>query len=454
MKNKLTLKEKISYGFGDFGNGFMFDLGQAFLMKFYTDVCGIGAALAAGVFTFTKIFDAFMDTVAGSAIDAKKPGKNGKFRSIMMISSIILAVLTVFTFWMPNFSKDGMLIYAYASYMMWGVLYSFTNVPYGSLGSVMTQDVQERSQLASFRQAGSLGALLITNIAFIPIVRSFSNPRVGYVVAAAVMSVVGVVSFYICFKNTREVIQPAARKVEKASAKDYAKVVLGNKPLLCLILMTVFTISASNIKNGMMVYFCQYYLGNVTFTSYINFVMIGSSIIGITFMPKLVKKYGKKKTAIIGFTISIIADALNFILPVNIFTFAILVSIGFLGMSIPNGITWAFVSDAIDYGEWHTGQRKEGITYAAFNFSRKIAQSVAAGVSGSVLALTGYVANAQQSAKTLAGIKGLMTLYPAVAIGIAALVIGVLYKLSDKKYNEIIADLQAGKFESSANSVS
>lgn len=419
-------------------------------MKFYTDVCGIGAAAAAGVFTFTKVFDAFMDTVAGSSIDAKKPGKNGKFRSIMMVSSIILAVLTVLTFWMPNLPKDGMLLYAYGSYMVWGVLYSFTNVPYGSLGSVMTQDVQERSQLASFRQAGSLGALLITNIAFIPIVRSFSNPRVGYVVAATVMSIVGIISFYICFKNTKEVIQPAAKKIEKATLKDYGKVVFANKPLLCLILMTVFTISASNIKNGMMVYFCQYYLGDVSFTSYINFVMIGSSIIGITFMPKLVKKYGKKKTAIIGFAISVIADTLNFVLPVNPITFAVLISIGFLGMSIPNGITWAFVSDAIDYGEWNTGHRKEGITYAAFNFSRKIAQSVAAAVSGSVLALTGYVANAHQSAKTLAGIKGLMTLYPALAITIAAIVIGVLYKLSDKKYEEIVKDLQAGKYRTGA----
>lgn len=447
---KLTLKEKISYGFGDFGNGFMFDLGQAFLMKFYTDVCGIGAALAAGVFTFTKIFDAFMDTVAGSSIDAKKPGKNGKFRPIMMVSSIILAILTVVTFWMPNVPKGSMLIYAYGSYMAWGLLYSFTNVPYGSLGSVMTQDTQERSQLASFRQAGSLLALLITNIAFIPIVRSFSNPRVGYVVAAAIMSVVGVGAFFVCYKNTREVIQPT-RKVEKASAKTYFKVVFTNKPLLALVLMTICTISASNIKNGMMVYFCQYYLGNVTFTSYINFVMIGSSIVGITFIPKLVKKYGKKKTAIIGFAISIIADSLNFILPVNIYTFAILVSIGFLGLSIPNGVTWAFVSDAIDYGEWHTGTRKEGITYAAFNFSRKIAQSVAAAVSGSVLALTGYVANQQQTAKTLAGIKGLMTLYPAVAIGLAAIVVGLLYALSDKKHQEIISDLQQGKFDVTAD---
>jgi GPH family glycoside/pentoside/hexuronide:cation symporter len=57
----IPTKEKVTYGFGDFGNGFMFDLGQSYLMHFYTDVAGISAAAAAGVFSLTKIFDAFMD---------------------------------------------------------------------------------------------------------------------------------------------------------------------------------------------------------------------------------------------------------------------------------------------------------------------------------------------------------------------------------------------------------
>lgn len=106
------------------------------------------------------------------------------------------------------------------------------------------------------------------------------------------------------------------------------------------------------------------------------------------------------------------------------------------------------MSDVIDYGEWHTGIRKEGITYATFNFSRKIAQSLAAIVSAGVLGITGYVANAAQSEKTLLGIKGAMTLYPAVALGLAAIIIGILYNLPDDKYRMIAKDLQEGRFES------
>lgn len=444
--SKLTLKEKISYGMGDFGNGFLFDLGQAYLLKFYTDVCGISGAAAGGVFLFTKIFDAFMDPIAGSTIDNRQNiGKNGRFKPVMFYSSIMLAILTVVTFITPNVSTGGRLIYAYATYMLWGLCYSFTNVPYGSLGSVMTQDVQDRTQLASFRQAGSLSALLITGVVFMPILTMFSNVRVGYPIVVAGMSLVGIIGFYICFKNTKEVIEPKTR--EKVTGSAIVKTVFSNGPLLTLILMTIFSISAYNIKTAMLVYFCQYNLGNVKLMAYVNFVIIGCSVAGITIIPSLVKKFGKKNAAILGFVISIIADTINFLSPSNVVIFTILASIAFVGISIPNGITWAFVSDIIDYGEWHTGVRREGITYSAFNFSRKIAQSLAGFASGYGLTLTGYKPNVEQTAGALAGIKGLLVLYPAIALIFAALVIGILYKLSDKKYKEIVADLQAGKYE-------
>ncbi|HEX9026237.1 MAG TPA: glycoside-pentoside-hexuronide (GPH):cation symporter [Clostridium sp.] len=446
---KLSLKEKISYGFGDFGNGFMFDLGQSYLTKFFIDTCGIGAAAVGGIFAFTKIFDAFMDPIAGSTIDGRKNiGKAGKFRPIMMISSIILAILTVVTFTMPDVALSTKIIYAYVTYMAWGLCYSFTNVPYGSLASVMTRDVEDRSQLASFRQAGSLGAQLITGIAFVPILMMFSNPRVGYPVAAAIMAAVGIISFYICFRNTKEHVKVnRTGKASKASFKDYGRVVFTNRPLLCLIFMTVFTISAMNTNNQMMIFFCQYNLGSLAYQPIINFIMIGCSVVAITLMPKLVKKFGKKKTAMGGFIVGAIANGLNFIIPTNFYSFVVLVTIGYVALAIPNGVTWAFVSDAIDYGEWHTGIRKEGITYAAFNFSRKIAQSVAALVSAAVLGLTGYVANAQQTPATLLGIKGAMTIYPAIALTIAAIIVGLLYNLPDDKYRKIAKDLEEGKWE-------
>lgn len=447
---ELSWKEKFSYGFGDCGNGFMFDLGQAYLTKYWIDVCMIPAGAVAGIFAFTKIFDAFMDPLAGSLIDRRKNiGTRGKFRPVMMISSIFLALLTIVTFTMPDVSMGWKIAFAYGSYMAWGLAYSFTNIPYGSLASVMTRNVNERSQLATTRQAGSISAQLITGIAFVPIIMMFSNPERGFLIASAIMAAIGVGGFYVCYRNTREHVQinRHTEAEQKAGFKDYIRVVFTNKPLLCLILMTLFTISAMNTNNQMMIFFCQYNLGNMGLQPIINGIMMGCSIVGIMLIPKLVKRFGKKRAAMSGLIVGGIANILNFVIPTNIYTFVVLVTIGYAALAIPNGITWAFVSDVIDYGQWHSGIRKEGVTYAAFNFSRKIAQALAAIVSSGILVLTGYVANAVQSEMTLTGIKAAMTLYPGAALLLAACIIGALYGLSDEKYKNISHDLENGKWE-------
>lgn len=439
MNRKLTLKEKIAYGVGDLGNGFTFDLGQAYLLKFYTDVCGIGGAAAGGIFLFSKIFDAFMDVLAGSYVDKRKATRAGKYRPVMMFSAVVLALLTVITFVAPEISTQGKLVYAYASYMIWGFWYSMVNIPYGSLAAAMTQDVNDRTQLASFRQAGSLLALLITGVIFMPIVMLFSNTKLGFPIAAAAMAVVGVMSHLYCYRNTREYIQPQAN--EKIHFRDLKAALLQNKPLGILILMSLFTISAYNIKIAMLVYFCQYNLGNLGLMAIINFIIIGSSVISITAIPKLVKMFGKKNTMLLGFSISIIADLINFFTPSSPISFTILATIAFVAISIPNGIVWALISDIIDFGEWKTGKRAAGVTYAAFSFSRKLAQSISGFTAGLGLTLIGYIPNAIQSHHALLGIKGLLLLYPEITITIAALIIWLWYELTDKRCNEIVAEL-------------
>lgn len=439
MKRKLTLKEKIAYGVGDLGNGFTFDLGQAYLLKFYTDVCGIGGAAAGGIFLFSKIFDAFMDVLAGSYVDRRRASKNGKYRPVMIFSAVILALLTVITFIAPEVSIQGKLIYAYATYMIWGFWYSMVNIPYGSLAAAMTQDVDDRTQLASFRQAGSLMALLITGVIFMPIVLFFKDSHWGFPIAAAAMAIVGVMSHLYCYRNTAEHVK--TKPGEKIHFKDLKSALLQNRPLGILILMSLFTISAYNIKIAMLVYFCQYNLANIGLMAIINFVIIGSSVISITAIPKLVRMFGKKNTMLMGFVISILADIINFFTPASPITFTILATIAFVAISIPNGIVWALISDIIDFGEWKTGKRAAGVTYAAFSFSRKLAQSISGFTAGLGLSLIGYIPNAIQSHHALLGIKGLLLLYPAIAVGVAALIIWLWYELTDKRCNEIVAEL-------------
>lgn len=314
-QEKLSLKEKVSYGFGDFGNGFMFDLGQLYLLKFFTDVAGIPAAAAGGIFLVSKLFAAFVDPIVGTSIDYRKNiGPKGKFRPYLLYGSFVLAILTILTFISPNLSPTGKLIYAYASYMLWGLGYSFVNIPYGSLGAAMTQNSVERTSLASFRQAGSLGALFVTSIVVIPMIVRFDNPAVAYPVVMGLMSFLGVLFFYICYRNCQEriVVKDEKYKQEKVTFKAISKTFFTNKPLLTLIFMTIFTISAYNLKSAMLIYFAQYNLGNAELMAYMNFIIIGSSFIGVIMLPKLVKLFGKKHTAILGLAVSVCADLINF----------------------------------------------------------------------------------------------------------------------------------------------
>jgi GPH family glycoside/pentoside/hexuronide:cation symporter len=126
--------------------------------------------------------------------------------------------------------------------------------------------------------------------------------------------------------------------------------------------MSIFTISAYNIKIAMLIYFCEYNLVDVKLMALINFIIIGSSVVSITSIPKLVKIFGKKKTMLLGFGISIIADIINFLIPSSPISFTVLATIAFVAISIPNGIVWALISDIIDFGEWKTGKRAAGVT--------------------------------------------------------------------------------------------
>lgn len=445
----LSAKEIVTYGFGDFGNGFMFDLGQYYLLQFWTGE-GIGAAIVTAIMAGTKIFDAFMDPLAAGWIDSRRVGKAGKFRPVMMAGAVILAILTIVTFTMPQLPLAGKIAWALIGYMLWGVAYAFTNNPYQSLASVITRNVEERAKLATSRQAGSLGAQWITGFAFLPLLvwvgGGNANDPFAWVVASLIMAAVGVGAFVVCYKGTKERVK-VIREVgyQKNSLKDYAKVVFTNRPLGGLILMTLFTISAMNVYNSMMVFYAKYNLGNLLLASVINLIMIGSSIVTILFIPKLVKKFNKKKVAVVGLLIGGLAAFLNGILPTSFWGFVILVTISYAGLAVPNGVTWAFVADTMDFAEWNTGVRKETIVSAAFNFSRKIAQTLAVVVGGGVLALTGYAASKTvQSPETLDGIKAVMCWYPALALGLAAIMLVFVYNLGDKKYKKIAADLDAG----------
>jgi GPH family glycoside/pentoside/hexuronide:cation symporter len=309
----------------------------------------------------------------------------------------------------------------------------------------MTKDPVERAEMASFRQAGSNLGLLITTVGFMPIALMFNSESTGYLVAVSIFAFLGVLLQVYCYANVKERYVYEKPKETKVKLTDSYKGIFMNTPLLILCLVNLFTFSAFNVKLAVQVYFCQYVLKNVSIVPYMGFFSIGCVFIGVAMVPFMVKKVGKKFTYILGCAIWAVGDILAYIFADNAVIFIILACFAFFGSSFVNSLNWALVSDAVEYGEWKTGNRSEGIVYSFFTFCRKLSQAIAGFVPGIVLGLVGYVPNAVQSTDVLQGIRGLMFIYPSTLAMATIIVMGIFYKLSDDKYNRIVKDLSERK---------
>ena len=201
-------------------------------------------------------------------------------------------------------------------------------------------------------------------------------------------------------------------------------------------------IAASNLRTAVQLYYLEYNLNNPGLMAILTFLSIGLAILGSMFIPALVKRIGKKKTFALGLVIGITADIVNFVLPTDTTTFLIAFSIGSFGLAFALGLPWVMVADAVDYHEWNSGERTEGVVYSSYSFFRKLAQALAGFIPGVALGVIAYVPNVQQTSETLLGLKGLMFMVPA-SLNIIALVILVLfYKLTDAMYSKIVDELK------------
>ena len=441
-KPKLPFREKLAYGCGDLGNGLMFDMGQIYLLKFFTDILGISAFYGGLVFLVSKIFDAFVDTGVGTIVDSRRNiGPKGKFRPFILYGTVPLAMLTVLTFISPNLDYTGKVIWAFSTYMLFNMAYSIVNIPYGSLSASMTLNADDRTQLSVFRNLGSQAAMFISGIVVIPLVGMFPNHALGYPVVVGCLAAVGVVLHLVCYKGVKE-RHVVKRSNEKGLGKKAFLNLLKNEAFAVLAIYTLLTIMAMFLKQSSQLYYFEYVMEKpnlVGLVSALNFVILLPALFLTTYLSKWV---GKKNTAMIGVAGFIVFEALNyFIFGDNYVTFLVVNTISAFFLVIPNTVTWAFIADIVEYGQWTSGLRSEGIIYSSYSFTRKVSQALAGFIPGLALTLIGYQPNVQQSAETIHGLKVLFFGIPAVASLIALIIFLFGYPLTDKMHKKIVKEL-------------
>ncbi|MFC4892589.1 glycoside-pentoside-hexuronide (GPH):cation symporter [Pseudofrancisella aestuarii] len=446
---KLTTWEKIGYGAGDIANSITYTATAMFLLVFYTDVLQIPAYQAGILFLVARIYDAVADVLMGIYIDKRKQKNSaGKFRPFILKGCWPILFMAVLVFTAPNFGDTGKIVWAYITYLAWGMAYTFVNIPYGSLAAAMTNDLRDRASLSITRSIGSKTGAIIPQILVLPILSLFANEKYGWITVTTLMAVISYMCYVFCYKNTTEQIKHGKPEDEKIDTKIVIKSIIYNRPFLGVAFASVATVTTWMINGTMAIYYFKYNLDAQNWYWLKGILSVLPTFVLAPIVGFLVYKYGNRNLAIFGSLIASIFFTTIMVLPDSIYIYLTLFFLGFIFFTIPDTLLWMMVADSVDYGEWITDSRAEGIIYAAYSFMRKVAQALAGLVAGFGLTIIGYDSNlTTQSDATMFGIKFLTNGVPAIGMLIAFLIFIFVYNLTPAKRKQMITDLIAKRPE-------
>jgi glucuronide carrier protein len=457
----VSKKSVIGYGLGDFANGLAFSLSTSFLLYYYTDVAGLSAAAVGTMFFVVRLWDAFADVLAGRFVD-RTMSRWGKFRPFLLFGAVPLLFLSYLTFHVPGDLETGTkLLYAYLTYAVLGLLYSLVNIPYGSLASAMTQSVHERAKLVAARFFGAAVAAVLLTYIIAPKISGLKASRTQLGAAAyrdevqaiftqttLLFVVVGSLAYFLTFLWCRETV---VRVQSKVSLSETISTLRRNKPLGYLCAASFFYLIGLFAVGGASAYYAQYVLGDIAWLGPITLVNIGISIVTAPFVPKLVDRFGKKAIFQWCGVLTVIGGVALFLTPAGLVAPALVfLAIKGVGGALINVVMFGLEADTVEYGEWVSGLRSEGATYAIFSFTRKITQSIGGAVGAWALALGGYLSATAavptpiQPESAILSIRIVMGLLPAVT-AIIAMVVFWKYPLTDSRFRQIRDETEARK---------
>jgi len=456
-KNKLLMKEKISYGFGDLASVLYWQTFMLYFTYFYTDVFVIPAAAAATLFLMSRIFDGINDPMMGMLADRTKT-RWGKFRPYLLWLCVPFAVAGVFAFTVPNLGTTGKIIWAYITFNAIMMLYTAINIPYTALLGVISADSNERTTVSSVKFICAFLAGTIVSFTLLPMVKKLgggNDPR-GWQLTFVIYGIAAIIFFLIAFKNTRERVQPPP--TQKSSVKKDLFELITNGPWLILLATTITFILFVAVRSSVTVHYFKYVIGSQelsfpffgkriydfnTITSLFNGIGQISALIGALLVSLVAKKIGKKRAFIILFIIAIASTAAFYFMSAEqlplIFILQITGSITGGPLSV---LLWAMYADTADYAEWKRGRRATGLVFSASTMSQKMGWAIGAYIALMLMSQVGFKPNQAQSLESLKSLIMLFSLIPA-GIGVLSLLILLFtYPLNEKRVATIGAELK------------
>ena len=445
------LRDKLGYLFGDFGNDFTFILSSGFLLKFYTDVMGISAAIVGVVIMLARFVDGFTDVTMGRICDRGRVTKNGKFKPwiLRMCAPVALASFLIYQSAFASYQMWFKIVWLVITYILWGsIFYTSINIPYGSMASAISREPDDRQSLSTFRTLGSTLAGVIVG-AGIPLfaysTRDGNTVMIGesFTLIAGIFSILAIICYLLCYFLVTERVTPPLAKNEKTSIAQMFVRSFKNRALVSIIVASVVMLLAQLTLQSMSNYIFPNYYNNASAQSASTVAMLAGMLLAAVIARPLAKQIGKAELSVgSNFLAAAVSLLLFFVRPGNVWVYVGLNFFAWLGLGVFSMVSWALITDVIDYSEIKNGVREDGSIYAMYSFARKLGQAASAGLTGLLLSSIGYSQQSAFEPGVLNGIYNISTLLPFAGFTLLALILWFWYPLHKNQANQNVAKLK------------
>ena len=439
---KLTSREKYSYGIGAYGKDLACGIVYTFLMIYFTDVVGINPAFVGTLFLMARLWDAINDPIMGMIVDNTR-SRFGKFRPWIFIGTILNSVVLFLLFRKPDLEGTSLYLYYSVMYILWGMTYTIMDIPYWSMIPTLATTKEDREKISVVpRIFASLGGLTVTTFG-IALVNKLGNGNQikGFEYFALGIVIIFIISTIVTCINVKEKTQVQLNN-EKVNIKQAFNILKQNDQLLVFIGIVLAYNLAMQLAGGAAIYYFKYVAGKESLFSLYSFFKV-AEIGGLMLFPVVTRKIGRQQVFRVATILPMFGLITLFIsgliAPQSILFISVSAVLLNLGSGFLLGSTTVMLADIVDYGEYKLGSRNESIIFSAQTLLVKLASALSGWLIGVGLSLIGYVAGAAvQSNITIIGIRVIMTIIPSIVALVMYVIYKSKYKINGSFHDEIL----------------
>jgi len=440
----LSRLTKVLYGLGDVGFSLTSTILGAYFAIFLTDVVGVTPGLAAIAIFIGRSWDYINDPLVGH-LSYRTRTRWGRRRPFLLFGPVPFALAFMMLWYRPPWENMlALAIYYAIAYVLFDAAATLVYMPYFALTPELTPDYDERTALTSYRMFFSILGSLVAFTVPLMIIGSFnpgSAPRV--LLMGILFGIISAVPLWLTFAGTKE------RQVYQEQARPHLlhslQAAFKNRPFVFGMVIFLLTWVTVNILESTLLYFIKYIVRREAYSDTIMATIFITAILALPFWEWASRHWDKRRAYAGGIAfwavVQLVLITLNpaTALPMLLF----LCVLAGIGVGAAHVIPWAIIPDAVEWDEWHTGERHEGMFYSLITLMQKIASSVAVPLVLLLLEFTGYIPNAtQQPAGALMGIRIVIGPLTALLLG-SGIAFALSYPLSRSQHVQIVKELEA-----------